>query len=207
MKNRMMTLAGTLPLLAVLGNLSVPPLLAQVRPALVKNVDEPGRSPYQVLPVSSNDCGTYTLSKFPRRARGKASGDHIRQRSGVYPPKLSCQRPIDVIERPHKLVPGKSFRPVCISADLRQNRRYGYIFFGSNPILCRRGPHARSSSLNRSQSFGPYTRFCNRGLSDRQNQLMSAGTNYLVPEPPSSGLLFRAVLLGYLYTNSKGVVQ
>ena len=71
MKNRMMTLAGTLPLLAVLGNLSVPPLLAQVRPALVKNVDEPGRSPYQVLPVSSTDCGTYTYLNFPAVPSGK----------------------------------------------------------------------------------------------------------------------------------------
>ena len=71
MKNRMMTLAGTLLLVAVLGKFYVPPLLAQVRAALVKNVDEPGRSPYQAVPVSTNDCGAYAFLNFPPVPMGK----------------------------------------------------------------------------------------------------------------------------------------
>jgi len=45
MKNKLLTLAGALALLAVLGHYYAKPLLAQVRAALVQNVDEPGRNP------------------------------------------------------------------------------------------------------------------------------------------------------------------
>jgi hypothetical protein len=45
MKNRLLTFAGALALLAVLGHVYAKPLLAQVRAALVQNVDEPGRNP------------------------------------------------------------------------------------------------------------------------------------------------------------------
>ena len=46
MKNRLLTLAGTLALLAIFGRFYAVPVLAQVRAALVKNVDEKGRIPY-----------------------------------------------------------------------------------------------------------------------------------------------------------------
>jgi hypothetical protein len=46
MKNKLLTLAAALALLAVLGHFYAKPLLAQVRAALVKNLDEPGRNPY-----------------------------------------------------------------------------------------------------------------------------------------------------------------
>jgi hypothetical protein len=45
MRNRLLTLAGALALIAVLGHFYAKPLLAQVRAALVQNVDEPGRNP------------------------------------------------------------------------------------------------------------------------------------------------------------------
>jgi hypothetical protein len=45
MKNKLLTFAGALALLAVLGHFYAKPLLAQVRAALVQNVDEPGRNP------------------------------------------------------------------------------------------------------------------------------------------------------------------
>lgn len=54
MKNRFMQIAGVLVLLAVLGKFYAVPLMAQVRAALVKNLDEPGRTPYQ----STQSCNT-----------------------------------------------------------------------------------------------------------------------------------------------------
>jgi hypothetical protein len=48
MKNKLLTLAGALALLAAFGHFYAKPLLAQVRAALVQGVDEPGRHPYQV---------------------------------------------------------------------------------------------------------------------------------------------------------------
>jgi len=47
MKNKLLTLAGVLALVAVLGTYYAKPLLAQVRAAVTKNIDEPARVPYQ----------------------------------------------------------------------------------------------------------------------------------------------------------------
>jgi hypothetical protein len=47
MKNKLLTLAGALALLTILGTHYAKPLLAQVRAAVVKNIDEPARVPYQ----------------------------------------------------------------------------------------------------------------------------------------------------------------
>jgi hypothetical protein len=47
MKNRLMQLAAGLALMAVLGKFYAVPLIAQVRAAVVKNIDEHGRVPYQ----------------------------------------------------------------------------------------------------------------------------------------------------------------
>src|ERR1035437_2372793 len=48
MKNRLMQLAAGLALIAVLGKFYAVPLIAQVRAAVVKNIDERGRVPYMV---------------------------------------------------------------------------------------------------------------------------------------------------------------
>ena len=56
MKNRLFTLAAVLALLAVLGKFYARPLIAQVRAALVQDVDNPARHPYtQQL---SGQCST-----------------------------------------------------------------------------------------------------------------------------------------------------
>jgi hypothetical protein len=47
MKNKLLTTAGLLALLAVLGHSYAKPLLAQVTAVLIKNIDERGRTPYQ----------------------------------------------------------------------------------------------------------------------------------------------------------------
>jgi hypothetical protein len=47
MKNKLLTLAGALAVIAVLGHFYAKPLLAQVRAALVQDVDQPARAPFQ----------------------------------------------------------------------------------------------------------------------------------------------------------------
>lgn len=62
MKNRLLSLAGALALIAVLGKFYAAPAIAQVvRAAVVKNIDEKGRIPYQVsgsclAPVAGISC-------------------------------------------------------------------------------------------------------------------------------------------------------
>jgi hypothetical protein len=63
MKNRLLSFAGALALLAVLGHYYAKPLMAQVRATVVKNVDERGRNPYlQSLACYSsttNQCAVF----------------------------------------------------------------------------------------------------------------------------------------------------
>ena len=71
MKSKLLTLAGVLALLAVLGHFYAKPLLAQVRAALVQNVDDPGRIPYQasVLGTTGANCSiigcTFAFAPVP----------------------------------------------------------------------------------------------------------------------------------------------
>src|SRR5262245_28788450 len=60
MKNSMFTLAVVLAVLAVLGRFYAEPVIAQVRAALVQNVDEPGRNPFAVA-SSSQNFGLFTV--------------------------------------------------------------------------------------------------------------------------------------------------
>lgn len=56
MKNKLLSLAGALVLLAVLGKFYAKPVLAQVRAALVQDVDQPARAPFQVtVPININN--------------------------------------------------------------------------------------------------------------------------------------------------------
>jgi hypothetical protein len=60
MKNRLLMGAAVLAFLSALAHFNAKPLLAQIRAALVRNVDEPGRSPYQSEvrngPLTPNTC-------------------------------------------------------------------------------------------------------------------------------------------------------
>jgi hypothetical protein len=47
MKNKLLTLAGVLALLGVLGKFYARPVMAQVRAALVQDIDQPARAPFQ----------------------------------------------------------------------------------------------------------------------------------------------------------------
>ena len=77
MKNKLLTLAGALALLAVLGKFYAKPVFAQVRAALVQNVDEPGRTPYQqeLQVIGNSGCDTdfctpgFTFAVVPANKR------------------------------------------------------------------------------------------------------------------------------------------
>lgn len=60
MRNKLMTLAGGLALAGVLGHFYAKPLLAQVRAALVQNVDEPARHVWTFAGYSAFS-NTYTV--------------------------------------------------------------------------------------------------------------------------------------------------
>jgi hypothetical protein len=65
MKNKLFTLAGALTLFAVLGHFYAKPLMAQVRAALIKNLDERGRNPYSPTLVCVAIQGGGCEADFP----------------------------------------------------------------------------------------------------------------------------------------------
>jgi hypothetical protein len=72
MKNRLLTFAGALALLAVLGRFYAVPVMAQVRAALVKNIDERGRIPYTQFAFCSDPLSgscTASFSAVPSNKR------------------------------------------------------------------------------------------------------------------------------------------
>jgi hypothetical protein len=74
MKHKLLTFAGALALLATLGHFYAKPLLAQVRAALVSNVDDPGRIPYQAayeIQLANRDCHNGCPTNFPSVPAGK----------------------------------------------------------------------------------------------------------------------------------------
>jgi hypothetical protein len=64
MKNKLLMGAAALALLGALGHFGAKPLLAQIRAALVKNIDERGRVPYMVQATCSVN-GFECLASFP----------------------------------------------------------------------------------------------------------------------------------------------
>ena len=74
MKNKLLTFAGALALLAVLGHFYGKPLVAQVRAALIQNVDEPGRNPLD-LRVDGNGFATVSIPAGKRYVIEAFSGD------------------------------------------------------------------------------------------------------------------------------------
>lgn len=69
MKNRLLTLAGGLALLAVLGKFYAAPAFAQVRAALVQDVDQPARQPFQYTVSQSLSNFSYTSVPIPAGKR------------------------------------------------------------------------------------------------------------------------------------------
>ena len=66
MKKKVFLAAGGLTLVTALGHFGAKPLMAQIRAALVKNIDERGRSPYTVMsPCTVGETSECTAS-FPQ---------------------------------------------------------------------------------------------------------------------------------------------
>ena len=69
MKNKLLTLAAALLLIAVVGRFYAKPVLAQVRAALVQDTDQPARAPFQVtVPINVNNF-VYTNVPIPSGKR------------------------------------------------------------------------------------------------------------------------------------------
>jgi hypothetical protein len=70
MKNKLLTFAGALLLLAVLGKFYAKPVFAQVRAALVQDVDQPARAPFQAtVTVNALTNFNYTTVSIPAGKR------------------------------------------------------------------------------------------------------------------------------------------
>jgi hypothetical protein len=69
MKNKLLSFAGALLLLAVLGKFYAKPVLAQVRAALVQDVDQPARAPFQVTVTVNVDNFVETPVPIPAGKR------------------------------------------------------------------------------------------------------------------------------------------
>jgi hypothetical protein len=68
LKNRLLTLAGVLALLAVIGKFYAPPVLAAVA-AMVQDIDQPARAPFQAtIPININNF-TYSTVAIPAGQR------------------------------------------------------------------------------------------------------------------------------------------
>jgi hypothetical protein len=64
MKNSLLMGAAILAVLSALAHFNAKPLLAQIRAALVKNIDEPGRSPYQSVSHGTPGTPTFCVTEF-----------------------------------------------------------------------------------------------------------------------------------------------
>lgn len=105
MKNKLLTLAGTLALIAVLGKFYAVPAIAQaVGATLVKNIDEPGRSPYKAVlscGTPANNCNAYNTITVPAGKRLVLTGISGSIQGAGYVAKLlyvsnNTQRYLDV---------------------------------------------------------------------------------------------------------------
>ena len=70
MKNRLLTFAGILAILAVIGKFYAVPVIAQVRAAIVQDRDSQARNFYQVV-VSNGPCTGTCVVSFPVVPAGK----------------------------------------------------------------------------------------------------------------------------------------
>jgi len=97
MRTRLLQLAGGLALVAVLGKFYAVPLIAQVRAAAVKNIDEKGRVPYQNTELGTCQSGTNTFCNvtFPAFPAGKRLViEHVSALVNVFSAGVSAERAV-----------------------------------------------------------------------------------------------------------------
>jgi len=76
MKNKLLTLAAGLTLLAVVGKFYAQPVMAQVRAALVQDVDQPARAPFQVT-VTVNPVANFNYTQVAIPAGKRLVIDYV----------------------------------------------------------------------------------------------------------------------------------
>lgn len=76
MKNKLLTLAAALVLLAVAGKFYAQPVMAQVRAALVQDVDQPARAPFQVT-VTVNPVSNFNYTQVAIPAGKRLVIDYV----------------------------------------------------------------------------------------------------------------------------------
>ncbi len=143
MKNKLLTLAAALVLLAVVGKFYAKPVMAQIRATLTQDVDQPARAPFQTsVTVSINN---FTSTAVPIPAGKRLVIDYISlngaaQTSGQY------VQPI-----------------VLVSAGVAGGQAVSY-YFGPNPSTTTPGQYYASypttiyaDSLSVSPAFAGYT--------------------------------------------------
>jgi len=87
MKNKILTLAAALVLVAVVGKFYAQPVMAQVRAALVQDVDQPARAPFQATVAINVNNFTFTPVAIPAGKRlviDYVSMSGAAQTSGAY---------------------------------------------------------------------------------------------------------------------------
>jgi len=95
-KNYVLMAAGFAVLAAVISGVIAGPAIAQaVKAALVKNIDEPGRTPYQVdLSCSANGGCMVDLAAVPNNRRLVVQYISIQLNSSTSPPRLLLTSPV-----------------------------------------------------------------------------------------------------------------
>lgn len=110
MRNKLLQLAGALALVAVIGKFYAAPAIAQaVRAAVVKNIDEPGRTPYSDVAgcFATNGQCTANFSPLPPNKRlvieyvnGSISSGGPVVRTGMRGPSPSFSLELPVKQQP-----------------------------------------------------------------------------------------------------------
>jgi len=143
MKNKLLTLAAALLVLAVVGKFYAKPVMAQIRATLTQDVDQPARAPFQVsVPVNVNN---FTLTNIPIPAGKRLVIDYI-SLNGAAQTNGAYVQPI-----------------VLVTASVAGSNAVSY-YFGPNPSTTTPGQYYASypttiyaDSLNVSPAFAGYT--------------------------------------------------
>jgi len=145
MKNKLLTLAAALLLLAVVGKFYAQPVMAQVRAALVQDVDQPARAPFQAtVPININN---FNYTSVPIPAGKRLVIDYVSM-SGAAQTSGSYVQPIIILSssvagsnalyylgpNPSATAPGQYYmaQPMTVYADSLQ---VGPAFAGYTPTF------------------------------------------------------------------------
>ena len=143
MKNKLLTLAAALVLLAVVGKFYAKPVMAQVRATFIQDVDQPARAPFQASITVS--ISNFTTTSVPIPAGKRLVIDYISM-NGAAQTNGQYVQPI-----------------VLVSSSVAGNPSVSY-YFGPNPSTTTPGQYYASypttiyaDSLSVSPAFAGFT--------------------------------------------------